>query len=67
MEYFVGSIKLMITTFAFAIVISMGVALIIKGIFAGIKLQQGRHSFAAARRSGERVELGGQVGQREKA
>jgi hypothetical protein len=70
MEYFLGSIKLMFVTFAFTTVISMSVALIIKGVFAGIKLQQARNSFRAVYLPKERAEeplAQGGAGQRERA
>lgn len=40
MEYFLGSVNLMFIIYAMAAVISFGVAALIKGIFACIKMKQ---------------------------
>lgn len=40
MEYFLGSVKLMLIVYALAALISMAVAWVIKLIFAGIRKQQ---------------------------
>ena len=63
MDYFVGSIKLMFVVYALASAISMGVAFIIKGIFAGIKLRQARHVVRVDYLAEKRPERG-HVGQR---
>lgn len=48
MDYFLGSVKLMFIVYAIATVISLAVAWIIKGIFAGIRSQQNSKNLRAA-------------------
>lgn len=58
MDYLFGSVKLMLFAYLLLAIIAFGVAFIIKGIFAGIKLQRARELKRVAKLSESSIKQG---------